>query len=183
MNCLRTVVVLTLIFVSLAFYPRPAAGQMISREAELKARLLVVLSNFVKWPPDAAPGDAAPLKIGIFGEDPFEQDGVNFLNRNLAAQLADNRVVIERFAKLEDYAPCHILVVSKTTDGKGAFEKIQGQPVLGVGESPGLAREGAIINLVVVQNRVRMELNPDAAKRARLEIDQRIYRLSKIVRD
>jgi hypothetical protein len=183
MNCLRTITVFALMLAALVVYPRHVAGQrrMINREAELKAKLVLILSRFVTWPPAAAPGANAPLKIGILGQDPFVQDGVNHLERAMAAGLVNKTVTIERFAKIEDYVPCQILVVSRTEDGKSAFAEVQQKPVLGIGESPGLARQGAVINLVVVENKIIMEVNPDVAKRSRLEIDPRIYRLPSVV--
>jgi hypothetical protein len=121
----------------------------------------------------------------VLGEDPFEQGGVNHLSQELAKRLPGRKVVIERFATVDAYRACHILVIAQTADQKAAFAKTHGQPVLSIAQAPGLAKQGAVINLIVVQNRIKMEINPDAAKRADLEINSSLYRLPsvEIIRD
>jgi hypothetical protein len=161
--------------------------EVISREAMLKAKIMAVLVklanlNLVKWPPDVAPGEGMPVRIGVLGNDPFQQGGTDHLRR----ELAGLEVEIENFAETGDYQPCHILVVSEAADLAPALEECAKQHSLVVAQSPGLAKQGAVINLVFEPrlNRIQMEINPDSAKEAGLTIDPRVYRLAmvKIVR-
>jgi len=158
------------------------AAEMTSKEPEIKAGIVAILGKFVRWPTGAAPSGGAPIKIGVLGSDPFQQGAVNHLDRKLAGQ----NVEIERFADISKYRPCHILIVSGSADLQPVLAKTQGQHVLVVAGAPGLAKEGAVINLVVQPqlNRLQMEINPAAAKLAGLTIDPRVYRLSmvKIIR-
>jgi len=159
-----------------------AQDDVINKGPEIKAGIVAILGRFVTWPAGVAPSGGAPIRIGVLGSDPFQQDTVNHLDRKLAGQ----NVVIERFADIDEYRRCHILVVSKAADFQPVLEKTQGQNVLVIAEAPGLAKEGAVINLVVQPqlNRIQMEINPAAAKVAGLTIDPRVYRLSmvKIIR-
>jgi hypothetical protein len=55
--------------------------------------------------------------------------------------------------------------------------------VLVIGQSPGLARQGAVMNLSVVQNRVKMEINLSAATRAGLTPNPGLLRSAEILRE
>jgi hypothetical protein len=182
MNPSRVFVISAIVAVLLIGGSDDGRGQaVVSREAEFKAGIVAILSKHVTWPPEAAPAARAPLKIGVLGEDPFQQGGVNHLDRKLAGQ----NVQILRFATPNEYQTCHILVVSRSADWQAALAKTQGQHVLVIGETPGQAEQGAVINLVVVQNKIRLEINPDAAKAAGLTIAPGVYRIAgvKVIRE
>jgi hypothetical protein len=56
-------------------------------------------------------------------------------------------------------------------------------PVLTVGDVMGSTRNDGIINFFIRDNRVRFEINPDAAGRAGLRISSKLLQLASIVRD
>jgi hypothetical protein len=53
--------------------------------------------------------------------------------------------------------------------------------VLTVGETEGFAARGGIINFYIEGNRVRFEINPDAAHRSGLKISSQLLQLGKLV--
>jgi hypothetical protein len=53
------------------------------------------------------------------------------------------------------------------------------QPVLTVGESPDFVRQGGIINFILEEGKVRFEIDPANAERARLRISSRLLRLAR----
>ncbi len=183
-NRLRILVVPVLILAVLALRASDGRGQhgqqVVSKEPEIKAGLVAILGKLLTWPPAVAPTAGAPLKIGVLGADPFQQSGVNHLDKRLAGQNA----VVERFDTVDKYQPCHILVVAPEVDLQTVLARLPSQGVLVIAQSAGLAKRGAVINLVVEENRVRMEVNPDEAKRRGLAVDPRIYTLTmvKVVR-
>lgn len=161
----------------------PVAAQgVVSREFEFKAGVISLLGKLVTWPDDVAPNAQRPLNIGVLGQDPFLEGGVNQLDRTVAAERAKGRqIVVRRFDSAKDYQPCHILFVSDLASEKSIERNLvdrlaaakrltAGKPVLVVGQSPGLARQGCTANMLFdrATNLIRLELNPDAANRARL---------------
>jgi hypothetical protein len=62
-----------------------------------------------------------------------------------------------------------------------AIQAVRGLPVLTIGETPGFATSGGMINLVLEDNRVRFEVNVKAAKEADLNISSRLLALARIV--
>ena len=78
---------------------------------------------------------------------------------------------------------CKILFVS-TSEKAHADEIIQlvkWLPILTVGETPGFAERGGVIRFTVEDNRVRFEVNVDAAHQADLNISSRLLTLAKII--
>jgi len=69
--------------------------------------------------------------------------------------------------------------------GKGARDEIiqlvKWLPILTVGETPGFAEHGGVIRFTVEDNRVRFEVNVDAAHQADLNISSRLLTLAKII--
>ncbi len=60
---------------------------------------------------------------------------------------------------------------------------LRGSGVLTVGDTAGFAEMGGVINFILVDNRVHIEINLDAAKVQRLKISSRLLRLAQIVRN
>ena len=58
---------------------------------------------------------------------------------------------------------------------------LKGLPILTIGETPTFARRGGIINFIVVDDKVRFEVNVEAAKQADINISSRLLALAKIV--
>jgi hypothetical protein len=179
-NCLQILVVPLIVLGLLLGASRGRSQELTSREAEIKAGLVAIQGKLWTWPPAVAPAGGAPLKIGVLGPDPFQQGDVNQLDKKLAGQ----NIAVERYATADKIQPCHILFVSQAAELPPALEKVPTRNVLIIAQAPGLAKRGAVINLVVEGNRVRMEVNPDEAKRRGLTVDPRIYNLSmvKVVR-
>lgn len=60
---------------------------------------------------------------------------------------------------------------------KGAADS----PVLTVGERDNFAQDGGMIGFCLEQNKIRFEINLDAAERAKLRISSRLLALAKTV--
>ena len=58
---------------------------------------------------------------------------------------------------------------------------MDGTSVLTVGDEEGFARRGGVINFLFENDRVRFEINVDAATRARLKISAKLLALAKLV--
>ena len=78
--------------------------------------------------------------------------------------------------------PCHILFVSRslTADQQAALiAKTSGKPIFVVGETPGFAERGATANFFADGDRIAIEINVDAVRRAQLRVDARLLSLAK----
>lgn len=170
-----------LVCVSLAL---PTSGQSSdssdSSEYLIKAGFIYNFAQLVQWPAGAFSQADSPLVIGIFGTDPFGP----IIDRVIENKKLDGRsLVVKRFKRGGAIKECNILFVS-SSEASHLDEVIQstkGLPILTIGETPGFAVHGGIINLIVEGNKVRFEVNIDAAKQANLNVSSRLLALARIV--
>ena len=62
------------------------------------------------------------------------------------------------------------------------LENVRGQSILTIGDTDGFAQLGGIVNFVLEDGKVRFEINPESAGRARLRISSRLLTLARIIR-
>ncbi len=153
---------------------------VINREYPLKALFLYNFGSYVEWPPSVFQGAEHPFVIGILGSAPMETT-----LREIAAtkRINGRRIVVEHFASAGAIKPCQILFISRRVppdDRRLAVERLRDQHVLIVGESAGFARRGAVVNFFVENNKIRFEINVDAARRHQLKISSKLFALAKI---
>lgn len=149
-------------------------------EHEIKAVFLFNFAQFVDWPPDAFADPAAPLVVGIYGEDPFGR----LLDEAVHGETAHGRpLIVRRFRRGQDFGDCQILFVSEREFSRwGAIRsRLAGQNILTVGESPGFAEAGGMIELYNDGQRIRLRVNLTAARSAGLQLSSKLLRASDIV--
>ena len=179
MAFLRAVLICCLGFAGLS-----ARGQ-VAQEYDLKAAFLCKFALFVKWPTNAFPDAKTPITIGVLGSDPFGKR-LDEAVRNESVQ--ERRLVIESYSSVESIINladeknkiCHILFVSQSESGKlgRIFAGLKGRHILTVGESDRFCQDGGIIQFVIVENKVRFMINPDAAKAAKIQISATLLDLA-----
>jgi hypothetical protein len=151
-----------------------------SSEYLIKAGFIYNFAKLVGWPGGAFAQPDSPIVIGILGTDPFG----GIIDRILADKKVDaRRFVIKRLKWGMDFKDCDILFIgaSEAVHLEEVIRAVKGLPILTIGETPGFARRGCIINLIVEDNKVRFEVNLDAAKQADLNISSRLLALAKII--
>ena len=179
----RTLKRLVLIVCSwLALSHAPALNAAATPEYLIKAAYLYNFALFVEWPTDAFPTATAPIVIGIVGPDPFDQA----LDRTIRDKRINKRpLVVRRLQWGQDLTQCHILFVS-SSEGSRTHEwapRLEGLPILIVGdEIPEFARRGATINFIIEDNKVKFEVNVDAARHARLNISAKLLNVARVLR-
>jgi hypothetical protein len=154
----------------------------VANEYTVKAVFLYSFGRYVQWPEKAFSSAQDPFVIGVLGEDPF----AGALEEIAAKKtVQDRRIVVRRFASAEEYRPpCHILFVSRSLavgQQAAVIKKTADQAVLVVGETPGFAEWGGAANFFIDGDRVRFEINADAARRADLHMDAKLLSLGKPV--
>ena len=122
-----------------------------------------------------------PFVIGVLGNDPFDK-----LLDEIAAskKIAGRRIVVRRFREADSIERCQMLFIAASTTEelrKAAMEHLKAAPVLIVGERPGMALRGAAINFIIEDNKVRFEINREAAHSRHLSISSKLLGLAKLV--
>jgi hypothetical protein len=154
----------------------------INREYAIKAAYLYQFGRYVQWPSKAFPNGDAPLVIGVLGENPF---GTVLEEIARTKRIDGRQIIVRQFANLQDYSPCHILFLSASLSPEqkaAAIKKARKSGILIVGEEPGFAEQGGMVNFFVDENRVRFEINVAVASQEQLKISSKLLSLAKIVR-
>ncbi len=156
-----------------------------SSEYLIKAGFIYNFAKFVEWPSAAFSQADSPIVIGVLGTDPFG----NMLDRIVEDKKIGTRgFAVKRFKwgkdlNLKDLKDCKILFISASEKAHidEIVQSVKGLPILTVGETPGFAERGGVIRFTLEDNRVRFEVNVDAAHQADLNISSRLLTLAKII--
>jgi hypothetical protein len=151
-------------------------------EYQIKAAFLYNFAKFVEWPAKALPETSTSMTLCILGEDPFGTDLEQILD---GKTVNDKSIVIKRFRGIRGLEVCHILFISSSERHHlpEILDALREASMLTVGETERFAKLGGIINFTIEENKVRFEINVDAAGRAGLKISSRLLKLGKLIRD
>lgn len=151
-------------------------------EHQVKTQFLCNFPQYVTWPTNAFVSDEAPLVIGVLGQDPFGRT----LDQSVGNRTVQNRkLIVKRCKELSEIKGCHLLFVgaSETRRLKEVLAVAERSHVLTVGDTAYFIRRGGVINLTIEENKVRFEINLDAANRAGLRISAQLLKLGKVLHD
>jgi hypothetical protein len=145
-------------------------------EHQVKAAFLYNFAKFIDWP-----ADVGPLNLCILGEDRFGGDIDDIEGKSAGGKI----LAVKRIKSAQEIRKCRILFISSPEKDRldSILTSAQGLNVLTVGDTEGYAERGVIINFYKEQNRIRFEINKDAAERSGLKISSKLFSLAKIVHD
>jgi hypothetical protein len=154
---------------------------VINREYPLKALFLYNFGSYIEWPSSTFVDERQPFVIGVLGASAIEAT-----LREIAATrtIQGRRIVVEQFASLAALKSCQILFIPRAVgpaERAEVVETLRDQAVLIVGESPGFASQGAAVNFFIEANKIRFEINVEAARRHHLKISSKLLALARIV--
>jgi len=152
----------------------PAAPQSRSLEYAVKANYLYKFTPFVEWPPRAFASAAEPFSICVAGRDPF---GRALDEAVRGKRVADRPVAVRRLEVVEKGMNCQVLFAGRSeAQGPAAMlQAVTGEPVLTVADE---AVRGAMIRFVLVDGRVRFDVDAAAAAAGGLAISSKLVGLS-----
>lgn len=153
----------------------PARGQ--TGEYDVKAAFLFNFTKFVEWPPAAFADADQPLSLCVLGRDPF---GGILDDMVRGESVGGRRLVVRRLERNADLRPCHVLFVAGSEGARAAriLAPLKDGHVLTVGESTGFLEAGGLLRFVLVETRVRFEINRQAIDRSPLMLSSKLLRLA-----
>lgn len=150
-------------------------------DQQVKVAFVYNFAKFVEWPGEVFSSSQAPIVLCL---PPRATASLAFTA--IEGRRAQGRELrLKRDVRPDELRGCHILFVPSTDERpvETPPKSATGLPVLTVGESVGFAASGGMIGFVVRDERVRFEINPDAAQRAGLRISAQLMRLAIVVGD
>ena len=157
-----------------------ARGQSTPDEYQVKAAFLFHFAQLVEWPADSPNEGGNSLFVCTLGDDPFYGQ----LESTVAGKQIGSRILrIRHVRPLQDTRGCNVLFVSKSEGNRipALLANLRNAPVLTVGESDDFLGAGGMIRLFLEGNKVRFEINRQAAESARLRISSQLLLFAKNV--
>lgn len=158
-----------------------AATPDASVEYAVKAAYLYKFGEFIEWPAASFESDSSPATLCIVGDDPFGPT----LDKAVAGQrLANRAITVKRLKEVEAHSGCQVMYVA----GKDAallakaIDTVRGENVLTITDGAAGATPPGIINFVISNNRVRFEIDDNAAAANGLVISSKLLALASSVK-
>jgi hypothetical protein len=158
----------------------PVTGTYGQHETDYKvhANIIYRFTKYIDWPVDKKDGD---FVIGTVGETQLYDDLKTICaNKTVGSQ----KIVIVKMPASANSYPCQILFISE--EESSSLKRIAGLtvglPILIVSESDGLARRGACINFITVDEHLKLEINKNNIEQRNLHIASELLQLGIIVK-
>ena len=176
----RRITACSLILTLLLLSPCKLPANSTAEEYSVKAAFLFHFAQFIDWPPEAFQDANNPLIYCTLGVDPFHGALETALN---GKTIGTRTIRVQHFRALQEIQRCHILFIGTTEKNISPpmLASLQDSPVLTVGETDNFAQDGGMIGFCLEQNKIRFEINLDAAEHAKLRISSRLLALAKTV--
>ncbi len=158
---------------------QPAQAQSSPDEYRIKAAFLFHFAQLVEWPPEVLSANDNSFLLCTFGDDSFQGE----LESSVEGKSVGSRVLrVRHVRRSEETQGCHIVVIGKKEKGfQGLLTTMAGASLLTVGEMDNFVDQGGVIGFCKEGNKIRFEINLEAAQRAKLKISSRLLMLAKRV--
>lgn len=168
---IKRLVISLVLFNALQF---PALGQRFHEE-KVKAVFLYNFIHFVQWP--GTPGH--PFTIATIGGNPFGR----FIEEAVAGELVNGSPVqVKHVRSMGELESCNILYIHRSMESRVGqiIDQLKGKPVLTVSDIPAFYRYGGMIRFYEENFKIRLEINPAAARASSLVISSKLLRSARI---
>ena len=176
---LPTAVLICLALIALPRADEPQAPP--SLEHQVKIAFLFNFAKFVDWPDGVFKSPQSPLNLGLIGNDAFCRE----VEVALQGKVVNGRpLVVRRLHAADAGNGVEILFVSPAEpEPQRILAGLGAAPILTVGDAQEFAHQGGMINFRMEDNKVRFEINLEAARRTGLKISSRLLAVALVFHD
>ncbi|MCK5822567.1 MAG: YfiR family protein [Bacteroidales bacterium] len=145
---------------------------------KLQSIFIYNFTKYIEWPASYNSGD---FTIGIFGQTPLAKE-LNILAKS--KKVGSQKISIKKFKNVSEIDKCNILFVPKNKSSEliNILKKLKDKSTLIITEKKGMARQGAGINFIIVNNIQKFELNKTNITKYNLKISPNLIKLAIIVK-
>jgi hypothetical protein len=150
-------------------------------QRDVEAAYLYQFGNFVQWPHNTKLDRPTAFSVCVLGQDPFG----SVLDKTLSgSKLNDLPMAARRIASVRDANRCDILFISSSRQDNldADMAALRDTPVLTVSDIPDFVSRGGMIQFLLIDNRVRFEINLSSARRAGLKLSSQLLKVAVAVR-
>jgi hypothetical protein len=136
-------------------------------EYSVKAAFLVAFVQYTTWPAHALEDEESPINICVLGHNPFDE----LLARTAAEQTSKRPIRVVTLDR-PTTSRCHVAFVSRQQQKREVdwLAALKNKGTLTVGESGHSISRGAVVEFVVLNNRVRFEVSWSAMESSGIKL-------------
>jgi hypothetical protein len=146
-------------------------------EYEAKAAFIYNFTKFIEWEDNSMNGTPS-FNIGVLGDSPI----IKPLKELSASKKINNkRIMIVKYSNVNELKGCHILFVPETTSDNVIKELSQSSALkntLLITENSGELENGSAINFLVVNNKIRFEINMNTLNKNKIKASSQLLKLA-----
>ncbi len=157
-----------------------AGAQPANDEYHVKAAFVFHFAQLVVWPAEATNESGSSLTLCTLEDDAFSDELVNTIQ---GRQIGSRTIRIRHVHLPQATRECNILVITKA-EGKRLpliLAALRNSPVLTVGEGDNFLSSGGMIRFRIVQDKIRFDINLEAADSSHLKISSQLLLLANSV--
>lgn len=149
-------------------------------EYKIKAVFLFNFTQFVEWPHDAFNNNNDPFVIGILGKDPFGK----YIDEVVQNEKVGNHpLTIMRYHNTNEINNCQVLFIESDDSNLSAvLSALNNRAILTVSDMQGFTQAGGIIGFITTDNKIKLQININAAKEAELNISSKLLSVASILK-
>ena len=194
------VYILLLVLILSGIALSPCAYGAASKERQVKAAFIYNFIKFIDWPVGSEFDESDSITIGVVGGGDF----IKAFDPIKSKSVKGRGIVIKQFndldelnelrkkndpgwkEKISDLKRCQVLFICSCKDEKTdipveLLKAMKASGVLVVGETQGFLENGGVINFIMESNKVRFEINVEAADSSGFKIRSQLLKLAKRV--
>lgn len=114
----------------------------------------------------------------------YKTNPINAALRLLDGRMAgENKIVYREIGKKDSFDSCSVLVIDEQEGDllEKILKRTEKEGILTIGDRDGYGKRGVVINMFIEDEKVKFEINIDAAKVSELKISSRLLSIAKIV--
>jgi hypothetical protein len=142
--------------------------------AQAQAVFIYNFTRLTEWPSDFKTGD---FVIGVYGSGETFGEIKNFTTGKM---VGNQPIAVTKFTGIDNIKKCHILFVSfgKTKEMPAILSALGGSKTLIITEKKGAVEEGAAINFVIVDDKLKFEIKMSNATKMGLKIHSNLENMA-----
>ena len=171
-----------ILLISSILFPALVFGEendAISLEDKIKAAFVYNFTKYIEWVDDDTTDS---FEIGIIGDS----DIIFPLQEIAEKELINNKKIeIKHFQNVQDINVCYILFISASEKSQlqNILKKIENKNILTISDSIGFAHEGVSINFIIVDGKIKFEINNSSIDQAGLQVSSQLLKLAILVEE
>jgi hypothetical protein len=134
-------------------------------------------TKYIQWPVDKQKGE---FIIGVYGKSSMTKELETMAANRL---VGSQKIVVKQIDGITEAADCHVLFIpsSKSSNLSALKSQLDGKSILFITEKNGMAKEGSDINFILVDGKLKYEMNKASLEKSGLKVMPDLVKLAILV--